>query len=282
MPFFARKRDFNSLRVAIERHRQKLLAHPIYGEIDSIERLRLFMQVHVFAVWDFMSLAKRLQRELTCTELPWRPPSSPKLARFANEVILTEETDLDPSGAPSSHLELYLRAMSEIGASAAQFEYFLSELSGGRSVADALQKARVPEFIRDFVNATVVCATSAPTVTVLASFLFGREDLIPDMFQRLLPACERHGIEVASFEFYLRRHIELDGDEHGPIAREALTTIARGNRDWKTAERGAIKALNNRLRLWDGICEVIDSVGARDRRMVQAPAEAALAGVRFQ
>ena len=276
---FSRIHDYNSLRVAIERHRQRLLQHRLYSEIDSIERLRLFMQVHVFAVWDFMSLAKRLQRELTCTELPWRPPRAPKLARFANEVILTEETDLDRDGTPSSHLELYLRAMAEVGASPAQFEYFLSQLEEGCSVAAALERARVPQFIRDFVNTTIETAIAAPTLSVMAAFLFGREDLIPEMFERLLPTCERQGLRVSSFDFYLRRHIELDGDEHGPIAREALTSVARTPRDWRRAERGAREALIARRRLWDGACALMEAP-ASSRATHPATTEPLYAAVR--
>jgi hypothetical protein len=50
------------------------------------------------AVWDYMSLVKRLQSELTSNSLPWLPPKSARIARFTNEVVLGEETDLSPDG----------------------------------------------------------------------------------------------------------------------------------------------------------------------------------------
>ncbi len=107
---------FEDLRKLVAPLREALVQHPFYTEVNSLDRLRGFMGMHVFAVWDFMSLVKRLQREVTCQRLPWMPPSSSRISRFANEVVLGEESDLDPAGMPVSHFELYLRAMDEIGA----------------------------------------------------------------------------------------------------------------------------------------------------------------------
>lgn len=69
--------------------RAQLVAHPGCIAGDSVPQLRPFMEDHVFAVWDFMPLAKRLQRDLTCTALPWTLPADARLARFINQVVLT-------------------------------------------------------------------------------------------------------------------------------------------------------------------------------------------------
>src|SRR5260370_28605109 len=105
-------RRFEALRNKIAPLHDALLNHPIYAEVDSLGRLREFMQVHVFAVWDFMSLVKRLQRELTSTSLPWMPPVRSRVARFANEVVLGEESDL---GADTTLIKAFI-AQIDLGA----------------------------------------------------------------------------------------------------------------------------------------------------------------------
>src|SRR5437899_9742913 len=94
--------------------RAALLDHPLYAQVASVADLRRFMEDHVFAVWDFMSLLKRLQQDMTCIRVPWFPTDNAKAARLINDIVIGEETDVDPDGSYVSHLALYLRAMVEI------------------------------------------------------------------------------------------------------------------------------------------------------------------------
>src|ERR1700749_1498336 len=134
--------------------RTQLLDHPVYAEVASVEDLRRFMEDHVFAVWDFMSLLKRLQQDLTCTKVPWFPANNARAARLINDIVIGEETDVDPDGSYVSHLDLYLRAMTDVGASTRQFETFRSLAPFGIPVEIALVRIGVPAYVQAFVSHT--------------------------------------------------------------------------------------------------------------------------------
>jgi len=256
------QRFFEDLREIIAPLREALLQHPIYTEVNSIERLRAFMGTHVFAVWDFMSLVKRLQREVTCQRLPWMPPSSSRMSRFANEVVLGEESDLDPAGTPVSHFELYLRAMDEIGADTAAVKDFIAKVGSGTTWQATLKGLRVPPGVTDFVNETLHCAIYGSVVEVASYFFFGREDVIPEMFKKLLALWSGGAAEVPHFAFYLERHIELDGDSHGPWAREMLISLAGNDADkWMEATEAARSSIISRIQLWDSFIAQLGNTG---------------------
>jgi hypothetical protein len=248
------RRRFSQLHNTLAPLRQALLSNSIYAEVNTLGRLREFMQMHVFAVWDFMSLVKRLQNELTYNSLPWLPPVSARIARFTNEVVLGEESDLSLNGKPISHFELYLRAMDEIGANTTQIRGFTAQLALGAAWQDVLADLSIPVGVCDFVRETLGCAIHGSLVEVAAAFFFGREDVIPEMFQRLLGLWANAKAEVPHFAYYLERHIELDGSSHGPWAQEMLTALA-GEREsnWQKATSAAQRAITSRIRLWDSI-----------------------------
>src|ERR1700758_3219791 len=135
--------------------RAALLDHPLYAEVTSVADLRRFMEDHVFAVWDFMSLLKRLQQDMTCTRVPWFPAENARAARLINDIVIGEETDVDLDGSYVSHLDLYLRAMADVGASTSQFDAFRSLVQVGIPVEVALARIGVPPYVQAFVAHTM-------------------------------------------------------------------------------------------------------------------------------
>ena len=234
--------------------RQRMVEHPVFKEIRDIRSLRIFMEAHVFAVWDFMSLVKRLQRDLTCIEVPWLPPRDRRAAQLINQIVLGEETDIGPSGEPVSHLELYLGAMREVGANTRCFEVFQTALAKGTTLSDAFEHADVAPFVREFTGYTLRTASEASLLAVMAAFFYGREDVIPRMFSNLLEEWRIDAGQAPLFVYYLKRHIEIDSDEHGPAAKAILATEtaddSRRGLEVLTAARQSIEA---RIRLWDGL-----------------------------
>jgi hypothetical protein len=238
----------------IEVMRQRMVEHPVFTAIRDIRSLRLFMEAHVFAVWDFMSLVKRLQRELTCIDVPWLPPRDRRGAQLINEIVLGEETDIGPAGEPVSHLELYLGAMREVGATTLGFELFQTALANGATLTAAFDHAGVASFVREFTGHTLQIASRAPLLAVMASFFYGREDVIPRMFSSLLGRWRIDAHQAPMFVYYLKRHIEVDGDHHGPAAKAILAAATAGDQQRGlqvlSAARQSIEA---RIKLWDGL-----------------------------
>lgn len=245
-------------RLAAER--DALLAHPLYSGLASETAVLRFMEHHVFAVWDFMSLVKSLQRKLTCVEVPWVPVGDPVERRFLNEIVLDEESDLDADGQPRSHFEMYVDAMAAAGADTGPIARFVETLRNGAGVERALDAADPTPGVRRFVETTIALA-GASDVEVAAAFAYGRELVIPPMFQELVGKLrERDPDRFGPLAFYLERHIETDGEQHGPIARRLVDRLVGGDpARAELAVQAAHRALEARRALWDEIRGAIDA-----------------------
>jgi hypothetical protein len=236
--------------------RGRVVAHPVYAALDSHQAIRTFMEHHVFAVWDFMSLLKSLQRNLTCIEVPWVPSGFPGSRRLINDIVLVEESD-EIGGGFISHFELYLNGMTQAGADTSVITDFIARLRDRQPVLAAIDAAGVPPPAAEFVKVTWEFIEAAPVHVQAAAFAFGREDLIPEMFKQVVAVNERLG-SLGTFVDYLARHIQVDDEEHTPMAMQMLADLC-GDDEARWAEcAGAVnRALTARLRLWDGILAAI-------------------------
>lgn len=239
--------------------RQELKTHRLYEQLDTIEDIKIFTQDHVFAVWDFMSLLKALQIELTCVSIPWVPRKKGKLTQFINEIALAEESDVDLSGESKSHFEMYLDAMKHMGSDTRKIEIFMSKITQNISVNEALDDAEVPDAVKNFVNLTFKTIYSNDAHKIAAAFTFGREDLIPDMFIEIIQ--QTHDQEsFKDFLYYLNRHVELDGDSHGPLSLEMIVELCGDDQQkWSEVLKTAKASLEVRISLWDYIADSISN-----------------------
>jgi len=240
------------LKEAIEPARRKVVGHPLYRQLNTMGAVVNFMEHHVFAVWDFMSLLKSLQGRLTCVQVPWVPDGPTASRRLINDIVLVEESDELGKGF-ISHFELYVDGMRQAGADTSRIDSFIDLLRAGEPVLPALKEAGVPQPSAEFVGATWKFIENAPVHCQAAAFAFGREDLIPDMFDQVAALNAEFG-ELSTFVDYLRRHIQVDSEEHTPMAMQMLVDLCGDDTDkWSQCEETVNAALAARTKLWDGI-----------------------------
>jgi hypothetical protein len=243
------------LRDAVAGHLDAVASHRMWMALTSPAALRTFMEFHVYAVWDFMSLLKSLQRLTTCVDVPWTPKGTPETRRLINEIVIGEESDITSPGQVESHFEMYLRAMTEAGANVEPIKTFVRCVREGHLIHTALQKAGVPAPAQEFVLSTLDLINVGRPHAICAAFTIGREAAIPAMFLagvRNLPA------DVPILKQYLERHIEVDSNEHSGLAMRMLSAfcgedVAR----WHEATGAAISSLQARRRLWDAVVEKV-------------------------
>ncbi len=245
------------IKLAIEPLRQEIINHRVYSVIKDIEDLKVFMEHHVYAVWDFMSLLKTLQNSLTCTSIPWFPKPNADIGYLINEIVVGEESDIDLAGDRKSHFELYIDAMRQCGADTIQIETFARTLQKTGDFNAAYTAANTPKAARDFVDFSFQIIGSDKNFLQSAIFTFGREDLIPNMFFSIINEMHKNfPDDISIFKYYIERHIEVDGDHHSHLALKMTEILCGDNQaHWQEVENAVIESLQQRIKLWDGVYE---------------------------
>ena len=246
--------NLERIKKATEPLRQEIINHKVYSAINDINDLKIFMQHHIFAVWDFMSLLKSLQNNLTCTSVPWYPKGSANTRYLINEIVVGEESDIDADGVRKSHFELYLESMEQCGADTSSFDHFITEMKNSGDFKKAYFASNAPQESSDFVDFTFKIINSNKDYLQAAIFTFGREDLIPGMFISIVNDIHKNFPDsISIFKYYLERHIEVDGDHHSHLALQMTANLCGTNAQyWKEAEEATIESLQKRIHLWNG------------------------------
>jgi hypothetical protein len=253
--------NIHAVNNRIQFQKTALLQHSLYNKIKNIEDLHHFLEGHVYAVWDFMSLLKALQSQLTCTITPWFATKNPETRYLINEIVLAEETDLTLDGRHLSHFEMYLEAMNDCGANTNEIKHFLKGVLDTRNIFVAIKQSHLHTGIKNFLDFTFRVIEEGKPHRIAAAFTFGREDLIPGMFTAILKNFQQNfpDTNLNKLIYYFERHIELDNDDHGPKALQMVTELCENDPvKWEEVEEIAILALEKRIQLWDAIEEQLD------------------------
>lgn len=252
--------QIQSIQNKLKPLQEELKNHKLYESINSLESLQTFMQSHVFAVWDFMSIVKTLQLELTSITYPWIPNKKTVVSRrLINDIVLSEETDYDENGIVKSHFEFYIECMKQTQASTKDIETLISKLENQENIFEIINSLDLSNELKEFLIFTFETIESKKIHNIAALLTFGRENLIPDMFITFVDDFDCKDKEkVSKFEYYLNRHIDIDGHEHGPMSLTMMNELCGVDQNkWEEVEQTSIKALELRIKLWDSIVNKI-------------------------
>ena len=153
--------------------------------------------------------------------------------------------------------------MREVGADTARAETFL-EAVAQKGIDQALDETALPPSIDQFIRHTFNVIRSNKPWIICAAFAYGRESIIPDMFQRLRQSEAMQSVNCPAFDYYLARHVEVDGGVkdspgHGELALQLLDRLCEGIADrCAEGERAGVEALRMRSEFWLGITAHLD------------------------
>ena len=149
--------------------------------------------------------------------------------------------------------------MKEAGASTASIDNFLTKLKIS-DVFTALQSSKAHQAAIDFVTNTFEALKSAPPHIAATMFTLGREEIIPDMFRKIVGELNKSSDgKLKSLIYYLDRHIGIDEDEHTPAALKMIKELCNEDElKWEQAVECGRSVMQARITFWDGILTQIN------------------------
>ena len=192
--------------------------HDLYNKLNSADDISVFDELPCICCLGFYVFVKVITKPSYLYFFTWKPVGDSETRRLINSIVLEEESDVDANGNPSSHFEMYLDAMNECGADTKK------EIN---DFVNNVNKSYIPSVnigVDDFLKTTFNIINSNKPHIIASAFTFGREDLIPDMFSEIVNQYNNDN-KLDKFVYYLERHIELDGGDHGPLALQLISNL---------------------------------------------------------
>ncbi len=233
--------------------KHKITTHPLFAHKLEPKQVCKFMESHIFAVWGFMSILKSLQKKIAPNYLPWIPNENTKngLINFVNEIVLCEESDYIEGIGFVSHFEIYLMAMEQMGAKSDHLHKLITRIIDNGYDEKYLDDADTSDEVKNFLKYDLEVSFNGTLPEIIGVFTLGREKVIPNMFSYILTAIEDRS-STNHLITYLQRHIDIDGDRHGPLSMKLLDVYC-DNAQLSLAYTSAIKSLELRLSVWDRV-----------------------------
>ena len=249
--------------IKLEKKIIELNSHELFISCEkfSQQELKIFMEYHVFAVWDFMSIVKSLQNHICPSGSPWLPNEYTKngIAHLINEIIFSEESDFDNKGNYYSHFDLYLLAMKDVGADTEKILKFINNFKNGDTIFPIECSQDYPLESINFINNTFRCIKTNKVANIAAIFTYGRETTIPSMFKQILEKIDNDNILYNKLRLYINRHIEIDSSRHGPLSMQLFKYVCKNDQQiYDEAIGYALEAIKKRISLWDGVLKKIN------------------------
>jgi hypothetical protein len=239
--------------------KNRLQQHPAFNNIQSLDELRKFTVYHIFLVWDYMSLLKSLQTQLTCTQTPWKPVQSPYIRYLVNSLVLKEESDLGADGEYASHYEMYRNAMQAMKADTGLMDNLMAHIETDMPVIKAIELSNIPGPVKDFLEYTFWVVQKTSLHEQAAVLCYGREGFGHQLiYQRAVALQQNHAEELNPFLYYLRHKNEINEKYHSQLSAILLEQLCgTDEKKWHEATQAANQSLRNRIRLFDYIHEKI-------------------------
>ncbi|MBA4542783.1 MULTISPECIES: DUF3050 domain-containing protein [Thermoactinomyces] len=238
---------------SLQAARKEILTHALLSHLHTEGNVRIFMKHHIFVVWVYMSLLKKLQQSFTCVSLPWLPRTNASFARFLNELAVWEETDKDGKGNYASHFEIYFQAMEEMKADTNPIETYLQMLQAGYHPVESLFQSEIPPSAADFTKQCLELAGNGQLHEVASAFCYGYEYLVPELYARLAKSFSKISVSERLI-YFLNRHTQISSNKRAPIAENLLLTLC-GEDPVKIGQ--AEKVAHATLAAWRGVLDGI-------------------------